>query len=57
MEYVRFVSKRGTVAGFRLLEGDRAHRAHICVSIGTSSGMNLESQRRLLKAILRANAR
>src|SRR5260221_8896819 len=28
MEYVRFVSKRGTVAGFRAPQGDRAHTAH-----------------------------
>lgn len=57
MEYVRFVSKRGTVAGFRSWKGDRPHRAHICVRIHTSSGMNLESQHRLLTAIVRVNAR
>lgn len=57
MEYVRFVSKRGTVAGFRSREGDRAHSAHICVRICTNSGVNRVAQGRLLKAIVRVNAR
>jgi hypothetical protein len=57
MEYVRFVSKRGTVAGFRLLEGDRAHRAHIRVRIHTNAGMNLGSQPKRLKGIVPINAR
>jgi hypothetical protein len=57
MEYVRFVSKRGTVARFQPLEGDRAHRAHICVRIHTSTGMNLGSQLNRLKEIMSVNAR
>ena len=62
MEYVRFVSKRGTVAGFRPLEGDRAHRAHICVRIDTSPGMNFgcpappaESDPAAKRAMIRAS--
>lgn len=56
MEYVRFVSKRGTVAGFRLLEGDRAHSAHICVWIRTSSGTNGRAQSERLGGIVPINA-
>src|SRR5260221_4123308 len=37
MEYVRFVSKRGTVAGFRAPQGDRAHTAHgVCADMHES---------------------
>ncbi len=53
VEYVRFVSKRGTVAGFGTRQRDRPHRPHKRVRIRTSSRTSPGAAGSALKRILR----
>ena len=54
---MRFVSKRGTVARFRGLQGDRDHRAHILRADSHQSRHESRIANRALNAILRDDPR